>query len=131
MFVGGLGFCVQTALYYPLTLIIKDKVTFFNQVFYLPALVIVFPIVIAFNYWMNKKWTYRQCRVKSLSLGRYEIMGLSTAIVDMALIFLMVQFGHIFYLIATVLAACIMFAMRYLISNRWIWKTQIGSINET
>ena len=123
MFVGGLGFCVQTALYYPLTILIHNSIKFFNQVFYLPALIIVFPVVIAFNWWMNKKWTYKGVETKTLSLGRYEVMGLSTAVFDMIIIFLMVQFGHIFYLIATVLAACVMFAMRYFISNRWIWQT--------
>jgi putative flippase GtrA len=123
MFVGGLGFCVQTALYYPLTILIHNSIKFFNQIFYLPALIIVFPIVIAFNWWMNKKWTYKGVETKTLSFGRYEVMGLSTAVFDMLIIFLMVQFGHIFYLIATVLAACVMFAMRYFISNRWIWQT--------
>ena len=128
MFVGGCGFLLQTALYYPLTLLIHNSIKFFDQVFYLPALVIVFPIVIAFNWWMNKKWTYRDVETKKLSLGRYEVMGLSTAVFDMVLIFLMVQFGHVFYLLAMVLAACVMFLMRYFIANRWIWNTKTTEV---
>ena len=130
MFVGGLGFCVQTALYYPLTLLIHNSIKFFNQVFYLPALVIVFPITLAFNYWMNNKWTYRGIKTQSLSFGKYELMGMCTAMIDLVLIFLMVQFGHVFYLLATVFAACIMFVLRYIISNKWIWKTskRVGEV---
>jgi len=57
-------------------------------------------------------------------------MGMCTAMVDLVLIFLMVQFGHVFYLLSTVFAACIMFALRYIISNKWIWKTskRVGAI---
>jgi putative flippase GtrA len=77
---------------------------------------------------MNKKWTYRDVETKKLSLGRYEVMGLSTAVFDMVLIFLMVQLGHVFYLLAMVLAACVMFLMRYFIANRWIWNTKTAEV---
>ena len=57
-------------------------------------------------------------------------MGMCTAMIDLVLIFLMVQFGHVFYLLATVFAACIMFILRYIISNKWIWKTskRVGEV---
>ena len=125
MFVGGCGFCLNLVIYYPLTLLIHDKVAFLDQVFYLPALLITAPIVIAFNYWMNKKWTFRGEETKSLSLGRYETMGLSTMAFDLVIIFLLVHYGHVFYLVAMVMATIIMFLMRYFIANRWIWKTQV------
>ena len=123
MVVGGLGFCLNLVIYYPLTVIIHNRVSFLNQVFYLPALLISTPIVIAFNYLMNKKWTYRECPAKSLSLVRYEFMGLCTAVLDMIVLFCLVYFGHIYYLLAMVMAAVIMFGMRYFISNRWVWRT--------
>ena len=124
MFVGSCGFLLNLCLYYPLTVLIHNKITLLNQVFYLPALLITAPIVIAFNYWMNMKWTFRDSPSKSLSLGRYELMGLSTMIFDLFIIFALVQYGHIFYLIAMVLATIIMFLMRYFIANKWIWKTE-------
>jgi len=124
MVVGGCGFILNLCIYYPLTVLIHNKITFLNQVFYLPALLITAPIVIAFNYWMNMKWTFRDSPSKSLSLGRYELMGLSTMIFDLFIIFALVQYGHIFYLIAMVLATIIMFLMRYFIANKWIWKTE-------
>lgn len=123
MFVGGCGFLLNLAIYYPLTVLIHNKVTFLNQVFYLPALLISTPIVIAFNYALNKKWTYKDCPAKSLSLARYEFMGLCTAFFDIIVLFLLVYFGHIFYLVAMILTALIMFLIRYFISNRWVWET--------
>ena len=123
MFVGGCGFLLNLVIYYPLTLLIQNKVSFLNQVFYLPAMLITAPIVIAFNYWMNKKWTYKGVDTKMLSLGRYEFMGLSTAVFDLFIIFALVEYGHIFYLIAMVIATILMFLVRYFIANRWIWKT--------
>jgi putative flippase GtrA len=123
MFVGSCGFILNLCIYYPLTVLIHNKITFLSQVFYLPALLISTPIVIAFNYWINKKWTYRGYAAKSLSLARYEFMGLCTAIFDVIVLFLLVQFGHIYYLLAMVMAAIIMFGMRYFISNKWVWKT--------
>ena len=124
MFVGSCGFLLNLCIYYPLTVLIHNKITFLNQVFYLPALLITAPITIAFNYWMNKKWTFKDSTTKSLSLGRYELMGLSTMIFDLFIIFVLVQYGHIFYLVAMVLATIIMFLMRYFIANKWIWKTE-------
>lgn len=124
MFVGSCGFLLNLCIYYPLTVLIHNKITFLNQIFYLPALLITAPITIAFNYWMNKKWTFKDSTTKSLSLGRYELMGLSTMIFDLFIIFVLVQYGHIFYLVAMVLATIIMFLMRYFIANKWIWKTE-------
>jgi putative flippase GtrA len=126
MFVGGLGFCLNLVIYYPLTLLIHNSIKFLDQVFYLPALLITAPIVIAFNYWMNKKWTFKGEETKALSLGRYETMGLSTMIFDLFIIYGLVHYVHIFYLIAMVIATIVMFLGRYFIANRWIWKTKTG-----
>ena len=86
MVIGGCGFILNLCIYYPLTVLIHNKITFLNQIFYLPALLITAPITIAFNYWMNKKWTFKDSTTKSLSLGRYELMGLSTMIFDLFII---------------------------------------------
>jgi putative flippase GtrA len=72
---------------------------------------------------MNKKWTYKNETAKMLSLGRYELMGLSTMIFDLFIIFGLVQYLHLFYLVALVIATIVMFLARYFIANRWIWNT--------
>jgi len=123
MFVGGLSFILGLGIYYPLTLVIQSKVTILNQVFYLPAMLISNPIVAVFSYYANKHWTYGDCKVKSLSLARYELMGMTTIFLDMFVLFLVVHFGHIYYLLGMILTAFAMFLLRYTISNRWIWKT--------
>ena len=123
MLVGGLGFCVQPYYLLSINILIHNSIKFLNQVFYLPALLITAPIVIAFNYWMNKKWTFKGEETKALSLGRYETMGLSTMIFDLFIIYGLVHYVHIFYLIAMVIATIVMFLGRYFIANKWIWKT--------
>lgn len=123
MVVGGLGFCLSMIVYYPLTLLLKTHVSILGQSFYLPATLISIPCAISFNYWMNKKWTYKNFTTKAVSYGRYLVMGLATAVLDVVLLFVFVQYVHIFYMLAYVLATIIMFLCRYFISNVWIWNT--------
>ena len=122
MFVGGLSFILGLIIYYPLTLIIQDKIVILNQVFYLPAILISNPIVAVFSWWANKKWTYKGIKTKSVSLGRYEVMGMTTIFLDMAVLFLIVHYGHIYYLLAMVCTAFCMFLLRYTIASNWIWR---------
>lgn len=122
MIVGGLGLIVSLAIYYPLTLVLQQRVTFLHQLFYLPAELVAIPVSITFNYYMNKKFTYSDCEAKRFSLIRYELLGLSTAFFDVLLLFLFVYFWHIYFLWAAILAALCVFVIRYTISNKWIWK---------
>jgi len=124
MFVGGVGYFINMGIYYPLTLLIENQVKFMGQVFYLPALLISNPITIVVNYYLNKKITYRDCKALRLSLVRYMAICMGTVIFDMAIIFGLVQYVHIYYLIAVVVAAVIMFGIRYWVVNRWVWNTK-------
>lgn len=124
MFVGGVGYCVNMGIYYPLTLLIQNQVKFAGQVFYLPALLVSNPITIVFNYYLNKRLTYKDCKVMGFGLGKYMTVCMGTVLFDMAIIFGLVQYIHIYYLVAVVLAAVIMFGIRYWIVNKWIWNTQ-------
>ena len=124
MFFGGISFLLCFAIYYPVTLLIQSKITILDEVFYLPAILISNPIVIVASYYMNKKWTYQDSKTRSYSLARYELMGMSTIFLDMAVLFVLVHFAHIYYLLGMVLTALIMFLIRYTISNRWIWHVK-------
>ena len=63
MFVGGLSFILGLTIYYPLTLIIQNKIIILNEVFYLPAILISNPIVAVFSWWANKKWKIGRAHV--------------------------------------------------------------------
>jgi putative flippase GtrA len=124
MLVGGIGFCVSMAVYYPLTILLKDNLSILGQQFYLPATLISIPCALSCNYYLNKKYTYKNVQAKQLSYGRYLVMGGITAIGDVFVLFLLVQFGHLFYMVATVIATLLMFLSRYFIANAWIWNTK-------
>ena len=92
MLVGSLGFIVSAIVYYPLSFYFKDNVEFLGQVFYLPACIPSTIASLSFNYFMNKRITFRDCRSNSLGYWRYMSTGMITAIADIFLIFLLVTF---------------------------------------
>ena len=109
MAVGSLGALVSFAIYIPLTLLFKAHISFLGQEFYLPATIPSTLGSITFNYYMNRRFTFGDCKAKSMSLLRYETTASATAVFDIALLFLMVHYLHIYYLLAAVFAVLMMF----------------------
>lgn len=124
MVVGGIGGLISFAVYYPLTFYFKDSVRFLGQIFYLPAVIPSTVVGVTFNYFLNRKWTYRDCKAKSMSLAKYEVVGLSTAVLDVSVLFVLVHYIRINYLIAPVVAVLCMFVIRYYLVNRLVWNTK-------
>ena len=123
MVVGGLGALIGTLLiYWPITILIHNRVTVLGQIFYLPGLIPSSIVSMTFNYYMNNKWTYRGCSARQLSLLRYYVMGSTTWIFDMMLLVIFVRYCHIYYLLALLIATIVMFLVRYVISGKWIWR---------
>ena len=123
MIVGGIGGLVSFAVYYPLTFYFKDSVHFLGQIFYLPAVIPSTVAGVTFNYFLNKKWTYGDCKAKRMSLIRYEVVGLSTALLDISALFLLVHYAHVNYLVAPIIAVLCMFLIRYFLVNKLVWNT--------
>jgi putative flippase GtrA len=124
MIVGGLGFIIGTGLvYYPITLLLHH-VSAVNEIYYLPALIPSSLVSITWNYYMNMRWTFKDKKSESVSYLRYLTMALSTIVFDIALLFVFVHYLGIYYLLGLVLATVCMFLLRYLIVNKWIWRTQ-------
>ena len=70
MVVGSIGGLISFAVYYPLTFYFKSSVLFLGQIFYLPAVIPSTIAGVTFNYYLNKKWTYGDCKTKSMSLSK-------------------------------------------------------------
>ncbi len=121
MAVGVLTFAISLAVYYPLTLFFQYHVEWLEQVFYLPATIPATLVSVTCGYYFNKKWTFRDSRTKKMGLLKYQLTGMSTAFFDILLLFVFVQFGHIHYLLGTVLATLCMFLVRYFIVGKWVW----------
>ena len=121
MVVGGIGYVINMATYYPLTLIFKTEVVFWGQHFYLPPFVISSLIAIFSNYKLNKRWTFKGWYEKSFSGVRYFSMALVTLLIDMLFLYILVDYVHMAPVPAAALAILIVFIMRYSIAKRWIW----------
>jgi dolichol-phosphate mannosyltransferase len=121
MLVGGLGYIINMGIYYPLTLVFKNEVSFLGQHFYLPPFVISSLVAISCNYYLNKVWTFRGRQARILSFFRYLGMAVTTLLFDMLVLFALVDYGGIKPIPAAAIAILVGFAIRYLIANKWIW----------
>ncbi len=121
MFVGGIGFVVNMALYYPLTLVFKSEVTFLGQHFYLPPFVFSSFVAIVCNYHLNKIWTFGDRKPKSMGFLRYLGMASTTLLLDMLFLFLLVDYGGLTPVLAAALAIAMVFIIRFVLADKFIW----------
>jgi putative flippase GtrA len=110
------------AVYYPLTLLFRNDVTFLGQHFYLPPFVISSLVAITSNYTMNKHWTFNDRKPSKLSYSKYLSMGLVTLLLDIFLLFVFVDFVKLTPVLAAALAIAIAFIIRFIASDKWIWR---------
>lgn len=121
MLVGGIGYGVNMLTYWPLTLFFKNEVSFLGQTFYLPPFVISSLIAIACNYSLNKIWTFKGWSEQRLGGLRYLFMASATLLLDMALLFVLVEYGKLPPVPAAALAILVVFVIRYVIAKSWVW----------
>ena len=122
MIVGGIGYVVNLLIYWPLTMVFKNEVTFLGQQFYLPPFVISSLIAILCNYTLNKIWTFKGWTEQKMGSMRYLLMALATLVLDMFFLFLLVQYAHLHPVPAAAVAILIVFIVRYTIARTWVWK---------
>jgi len=127
MIVGGIGYIINMGLYYPLTLVFRKEVTFFGNHFYLPPFLMSTYIAATAQYFMNKAWTFNDREKYSQSYLRYLSVAAITVIFDLILLFIFVDFGHLYPELAAALAILIMFISRYFIVKRWVWRDFRGN----
>ncbi len=121
MLVGFLGYIINMGLYYPLTLVFQNEVTFLGQHFYLPPFVLSSLVAITSNYFMNKHWTFSEQREANLGYLRYLSMALITLLFDMVLLFVLVDYASLPPVLAAAVAILIVFVARFAIASKYIW----------
>lgn len=121
MLVGGIGYLINMGLYWPLTKVFKTEVSFLGSHFYLPPFVLSSFVAICANYYLNKRWTFGDRKAKSLSFVRYLNMAGATLVLDMFVLFLLVDFVHLNEMLAAALAIALVFVVRYVIADKLIW----------
>jgi len=128
MVVGGTCWIINLSIYYPLTLAYKETVTFLNHVYYLPPFVVSTFISGSIHYFMNRKWTFTDRKDSSLGFLKFWTSMGPTAILDVVVIYLLVEYLHLEPVVAVAIAILGVFLIRYTIANRWVWNhTREGS----
>lgn len=122
MVVGGIGYVINMLIYWPLTLVFKNEVSFLGQQFYLPPFVISSLVAIMSNYELNRIWTFKGWAENQLGMARYMTMALSTLMIDMAFLYLLVKYGGLGAVPAAALAILIVFIIRFAIARSWVWS---------
>ena len=122
MIVGGIGYIINMGAYWLLLKFLKTtETTFLGQHFYLPPFVISTLLAIISNYELNKYWTFKGWGEQSVGFLRYLTMGLATLVLDMAVLWALVDWGNLTPILAAAIAIAIVFVIRYLIARKWIW----------
>jgi len=121
MIVGGIGYFVNMAVYYPLTLWFKETVTFLGQEFYLPPFIVSSYIAITSNYLLNKMFTFKGYQVRKGGYIKYLTTCSASLPLEMALIFLFVRFLGFIPIMAVAVAILIVFVGRFLVVSRIVW----------
>jgi len=122
MIVGGIGYLVNMAVYYPLTLWFEKTVTFFGQEFYLPPFLVSSFVAITSNYILNKRFTFGDCKVKTAGYLKYLTTCSASLPLEMALIYLFVHFFSFMPIMAVAVAILIVFIGRFLVVSRIVWR---------
>lgn len=121
MIVGGVGYFVNMAVYYPLTLWFKGTVTFLEQEYYLPPFLVSSYVAITSNYMLNKLFTFKGYKLSQLGYFKYLITCSASLPIEMILIYLFVRFLGFIPIMAVAVAILVVFIARFLVVSRIVW----------
>ena len=116
--VGAAGALLKLATMYLLT----DLAGFH----YLLSYVLSFVLVVTHNYLLNSQWTFRTSG-SAQGLGRYALVSSFSALLKMALVFVLTELAGLWYLASTAISILAGFVASYGLSLRWVWTTRVGT----
>jgi putative flippase GtrA len=117
MFVGGIGYIVNIAVFWLLY-------NYTIHGLYLIDFLLSSNLAILCNYTLNKRWTFRRYPEKSIGMLRYFSMAYMTLCLDMFMLYLFVDFGHIHPIVAATFIIAGVSVLRFTIARRWIWNAR-------
>jgi dolichol-phosphate mannosyltransferase len=98
--------------------------TEFFHVWYLLSSVLAFCLSYLVNFSLHKFWTFQSHDMQKLSrqFPMHLSLGLVNLVLNTALLFLLVHYGHVWYIAAQLIAAVIIAAESFFILSRFIFK---------
>ncbi len=109
---GGLG----VLLYYLILYILTDVV----GVWYMVSAVIASIVNYSSNFVLQKFWTFENKETKNIhwQAGKYAAMMVSLFVANLLLLYVLVEYAHLWYLIAQVIVTILLTVISYLVSRR-------------
>ena len=114
MVVGGIGTFTNLLILYLLTDL--------GHVYYLGSFVFAFVVAASQNYWLNRVWTFIDRSETKLGYFKYMLVAATTLVLDEALLFTFTEFVGLWYMLSAIIAIMIAFIVRYIVSEKWIWR---------
>ena len=122
MVVGGLGYLIVFAIYYPLILLFQAQVTFLGKQFYLLPFAVSLIVASICTYLMCKKWVFGDKKENSLGPLRFSFLVGTTVMGDLVILFLLVELLHLGPILSAIIAVWAIFIVKYGVAGRWIWS---------
>ncbi|MFX1504269.1 MAG: GtrA family protein [Promethearchaeota archaeon] len=121
--VGGIGTLVNLSLLYILTEI--------YGILYLISEAFAFTVSVIHNYFWNKSFTFEE-DIKEKVVGKgmkFTIICIIAMIVNLTVLFILVEFFGIFYLLAEIGAICVAFFVNFFGNRFWTFRHRIKTDN--
>lgn len=122
-FVGFIGTIVNLTILYTLTE--------FFYVYYIISEIIAFFISVINNYILNKIWTFKE-NIEERLIGKYlkyTIICLISLVVNISILFILVEFFAIWYIFAEVIAIMGGFLFNFIGNKSWTFRKNNNKLN--
>ena len=115
---GGVGTIIN--------LVVLFTFTEFLGIFYLISGGVGFILGSTANYFINKKWVFREDIKHKVytKYFKYIIISILALMINLGMLFIFTEFVKIYYLLSQIIAGIFAFSVRFTISKFWIFKNQ-------
>jgi dolichol-phosphate mannosyltransferase len=118
-FVGGLMVILNIGIIYILTNILG--------IYYLFSAILSYQVLLLLSFSLNEKLTFKSITIHNLEkkwhrFGSYYLVSVSGMILNIIILFLLTEYGNIFYLTSSIIASFLVFFWNYFINKKVTWS---------
>ena len=99
--------------------------TEYAGVWYVASAIIAFFAYYCVNFVSQKYWTFRNLDTKALNsqLAKFTLMAIANWIINTSLLYVMVEYLHMWYIFAQAILTIVVSAIAYLCFKFWIFRS--------
>ena len=118
-FVGGLMVILNIGIIYFLTNILG--------IYYLISAILSYQLLLLLSFSLNEKLTFKSITIHTLEkkwhrFGSYYLVSLSGMVIYLIILFLLTEYGNVFYLTSSIIASFLVFLWNYFINKKVTWS---------